>query len=565
VVARARQRTTQAPRRSTVVIGLVGANLDRGGRNRWERWRPTLDLCRHEDFVVDRLELLFEPVHAFIVDELEADLSVVSPETKLVRNPIELGDPWDFASVYAALLDFARSYPFSDADDEDYLIHITTGTHVVQICLFLLTESRELPARLLQTSPPEPRASRHRADPDAPARGPGTVRIIDLDLSNYDQIASRFAARQAADLSFLKQGIATQNPRFNGLIERIERVAVASRAPILLTGPTGSGKTRLARRIYELARERRSGRATHGRFVEVNCATLRGDAAMSALFGHEKGAFTGAISKRAGLLLAADGGVLFLDEIGELGLDEQAMLLRAIEDHRFVPLGSEQEQASDFTLIAGSNKDLREAVARGSFRDDLLARIDLWTFELPSLAQRHEDIEPNLDYELERWAARSQTRVTFNKQARARFLAFARSPAAIWPGNFRDFSASIERMATLADGARIDVALVDEEIARLEQQWRPRVGGRDEVADLERLLGAERLALIGPLDRFDRVQLADVVRVCQASANLSEAGRELFAASRARRSSSNDADRLRKYLARFGLSFADIRAESSAG
>jgi transcriptional regulatory protein RtcR len=542
------------------VIGLVGANLDRGGRNRWERWRPTLDLCRHEDFVVDRLELLFEPMHEFVVDQLEPDIKVVSPETQLVRHPIELGDPWDFESVYAALLDFARSYPFSDADDEDYLIHITTGTHVVQICLFLLTESRELPARLLQTSPPDPRARTTTASVGG-ARGPGTVRIIDLDLSNYDQIASRFAARQAADLSFLKQGIATQNPRFNALIERIERVAVASRAPILLTGPTGSGKTRLARRIYELARERRAGRAVHGRFVEVNCATLRGDGAMSALFGHEKGAFTGAISKRAGLLLAADGGVLFLDEIGELGLDEQAMLLRAIEDHRFVPLGGEQELASDFTLIAGSNKDLREAVARGSFRDDLLARIDLWTFELPSLAQRREDIEPNLDYELERWAARNQSRVTFNKQARARFLAFARSPAASWPGNFRDFSATIERMATLADGARIDVALVDEEIARLEQQWRPRAGGRDDVPDLEQLLGAERVALIGPLDRFDLVQLTEVVRVCQASANLSEAGRELFAASRARRSSSNDADRLRKYLARFGLSFAELRAD----
>lgn len=537
------------------MIGLVGANLDRGGRNRWERWRPTLDLCRHEDFVVDRLELLFEPAHAFIVDDLEADLKLVSPETQLVRHPIELGDPWDFASVYAALLDFARSYPFSEADDEDYLIHITTGTHVAQICWFLLTESRELPARLLQTSPPEPRSARSKDASAEPARAPGTVRIIDLDLSNYDQIASRFAARQAADLSLLKQGIPTQNPRFNALIERIERVAVASKAPILLTGPTGSGKTRLARRIYELARERR---AVRGRFVEVNCATLRGDGAMSALFGHEKGAFTGAIHKRTGLLLAADGGVLFLDEIGELGLDEQAMLLRAIEDHRFLPLGSEQEQASDFTLIAGSNKDLRDAVARGTFRDDLLARIDLWTFELPSLAARREDIEPNLDYELERWAARSQTRVTFNKQARARFLTFARSPAAIWPGNFRDFSASIERMATLADGARIDVALVDEEIARLEQQWRPRVGSRGDQTELERLLGAERLAEV---DRFDRVQLAEVVRVCQASANLSEAGRELFAASRARRSSSNDADRLRKYLARFGLSFAELKSD----
>jgi transcriptional regulatory protein RtcR len=528
-----------------VVIGLLGATLDRGGRNRWERWRPTLDLCRHEDFVVDRLELLFTPGprgHGFIVDELEDDLAIVSPETTLVRHPIELGDPWDFESVYAALLDFAHGYEFSD--DEDYLIHITTGTHVAQICLFLLTESRELPARLLQTSPPGPGQGRSE---------PGAVQIIDLDLSRYDQIASRFAARTADDVSFLKQGIATQNPGFNALIEQVERVVLRSRAPILLTGPTGSGKTRLARRIYELAHERRQ---VAGRFVEVNCATLRGDVAMSALFGHDKGAFTGAVHKRAGLLLAADGGVLFLDEIAELGLDEQAMLLRAIEDKRFMPLGSEREVESDFALIAGTNSDLRARAEAGVFREDLLARIDLWTFELPPLRRRPEDIEPNLDFELERWAARNHTRVTFNKQARAEFLEFARSPAATWPGNFRDFAAAVERMATLAAGARIDLALVEEEIARLRRQWAPSAQRHREDALLQ-LLGAERLAEI---DRFDRAQLAEVVDVCRDSESLSAAGRELFAASRARRSSTNDGDRLRKYLAKFGLSFAELEA-----
>ena len=527
-----------------MVIGLVGASLDRGGPKRWERWRPTLDVCRHEDFIVDRLELLHEPEHVAIVEELVDDIARVSPETRVVPHPISLGDPWDFESVYAALLDFARGHRFGD--DEDVLVHITTGTHVAQICLFLLTESRELPARLLQSSPPGPRQPRSE---------PGTLRIIDLDLSNYDLIASRFAARTADDLSFLKQGIATRNARFNALIERIEKVALASRAPILLTGATGTGKTRLARRIFELARERR---AVRGRFVEVNCATLRGDTAMSALFGHEKGAFTGAVNKRAGLLAAADGGLLFLDEIGELGLDEQAMLLRAIEDRRYMPVGSEQEVDSDFGLIAGTNKDLREAVAAGSFRADLLARIDLWTFELPPLRERPEDIEPNLDYELERWAARSHTRVTFNKEARARFLSFSMSSRALWSGNFREFSAAIERMATLADGARIDVAQVDDEIERLATQWRTGDVSRADVDDdgLLELLGPARVAAI---DRFDRVQLAEVVRVCRGSANLSEAGRELFAASRARRTSRNDADRLRKYLARFELEFADIK------
>ena len=277
------------------------------------------------------------------------------------------------------------------------------------------------------------------------------------------------------------------------------------------------------------------------------------------MFGHEKGAFTGAVAKRAGLLLAADQGLLFLDEIGELGLDEQAMLLRAIEDRRFSPMGSEREVESDFGLIAGTNRDLRVAVGEGRFREDLLARIDLWTFALPALRERPEDIEPNLDYELERWAERSQTRVTFNKQARGRFLTFARSSEASWAANFRDFAAAVERMATLAAGARIDEALVEEEIERLRRQWRP-LAERAEAELLDALLGSEAVAGI---DRFDLVQLAEVVRVCRRSESLSAAGRELFAASRARRSSRNDADRLRKYLARYELSFAQIKTAPS--
>src|SRR4029077_20611819 len=127
-----------------------------------------------------------------------------------------------------------------------------------------------------------------------------------------------------------------------------------------------------------------------GRFVEVNCATLRGDQAMSALFGHKRGAFTGAQTDRAGLLKEADQGLIFLDEIGELGADEQAMLLRALEDKTFLPLGADRELGSDFQLIAGTNCDLAAFVRSGQFREDLLARINLWTFQLPGLAQRPE-------------------------------------------------------------------------------------------------------------------------------------------------------------------------------
>src|SRR6185369_13317848 len=182
---------------------------------------------------------------------------------------------------------------------------------------------------------------------------------------------------------------------------------------------------------------------------------LRGDAAISTLFGHVKGAFTGAQTDRAGLLRKAHEGIVFLDEIGELGRDEQAMLLKAIEEKRFLPLGADKESQSDFQLIAGTNRDLRDDVRAGRFREDLLARINLWTFALPPLRERPEDIEPNIEFELERHARLTSSTVRFNAEARALYVRFATSAAAEWAGNFRELSASVSRMATLAEGGRI--------------------------------------------------------------------------------------------------------------
>lgn len=531
--------------RKTVAIGFLGSTLDYGGKgaSRWDKWRPTVALCQHEDLLIHRLELIHDTRNRGLAERVKLDIQSVSPETEVRRVEMELRDPWDFEEVYTALADFARDYPF-DTEAEDYLIHITTGTHVAQICWFLLTEARRLPARLLQVAPPRKKDV---------ADSVGSYSVIDLDLSRYDRIAQRFRREQADTVSFLKSGIATRNPRFNRVIERIEQVAVRSKAPLLLVGPTGAGKSFLARRIYELKHARHQ---FGGRFVEVNCATLRGDAAMSALFGHVKGAFTGAQSARPGLLRAADGGLLFLDEIGELGADEQAMLLKAIEEKRFLPVGADSEAASDFQLIAGTHRDLRQWVAQGRFREDLYARINLWTFELPGLASRAEDIEPNLDFELERHAREQGRQVRFNAEARRTYLDFATSALARWPGNFRELSASVTRMATLADSGRIGDALVAEEVDRLRATWAD-AGAAAPGGDVLRDLLGEAA---GRLDLFDRAQLAAVVEACRASASLSEAGRRLFAVSRLDKKQPNDADRLRKYLARFGLDWAAVTA-----
>lgn len=516
------------------VIGFLGSTLDAAkfGPSRWNKWRPTVSICMQEDLRVDRFVLLHGSYHRRLAEVVMEDIRDVSPETEVVPHQMDFTDAWDFEEVYGKLLDFSRGFPF-DPDAQDYLVHITTGTHVAQICLFLLTEARYLPGKLLQTQP-------ERGVPQPV----GKWAAIDLDLSRYDSIATRFAEASAESTSFLKSGIETRNAAFNRMIEEIEQVAVRSRAPILLMGPTGAGKSQLARKIYELKKLRHQ---VEGPFVEVNCATLKGDSAMSALFGHKKGAFTGAVQDRPGLLKSADKGLLFLDEIGELGLDEQAMILRAIEEGRFLPVGADSEAKSEFQLIAGTNRNLMTEVAGGNFREDLFARLNLWTFTLPGLAERREDIEPNLDYELERFAEREGARVTFNTEARGRYLAFAEAPSALWRGNFRDLAASVTRMATLCPSGRIDREAVELETARLSRLWSGEHGAEAALAEL---LGPAQLALIDP---FDRVQLEYVVEVCRRCASLSEAGRTLFSASREQRTSTNDSDRLRKYLAKFGL------------
>lgn len=533
----------------TVVLGILGNVLDSGFRQeRWNRWRPTVSLCQQRDLAVARFELIYNPVHRDIAQCVAADIGRVSSGTEVRLHPNDLKDPWDFEEVFASLHEFVRNYRF-DPEREEYLVHITTGTHVQQICLFLLTESRHFPARLVQTAPKE----RKERSPE------GVYSIIDLDLSRYDRIAARFRRESTEARSFLKSGIETLNPGFNGMIDQIEQVAVHSRDPLLLMGPTGAGKSRLARRIYELKKTRHQ---LSGSFVEVNCATLRGDAAMSALFGHVKGAFTGALKDRPGLLRSADKGLLFLDEVGELGLDEQAMLLRALEEKRFPPFGSDEEVTSDFQLITGTNRDLQERVREGTFREDLLARIHLWTYRLPGLRERAEDIAPNLDYELEQVARRTGTRVTMSREVRERFLAFAHAPESRWSANFRDLNAAVTRMATLAEGGRITQAVLDDEVLRLQSSWRGPVseqgGDRNEV--LGELLGEKRLA---ELDPFDRVQLAYVVEVCRASKNQSDAGRKLFEVSRLKRKQTNDADRLSKYLARFGLTWSECSSDAT--
>ncbi len=528
--------------KSIVVIGFLGSQLDGGtAPGRWEKWRPSVSMLQHEDIQVARFELLYSPRFAKLAELVKADMVQVSPETQVNLVPMQVRDAWDFGDVYGALYDWVRDYPF-DTEHEAYWAHITTGTHVAQICMFLLTEARHIPGVLLQTSPPRKQGGGN----------PGSYALIDLDLSRYDGLAQRFGQARDDAITYLKGGIATRNAAFNALIDEVEHVAVRSRAPVLFIGPTGAGKSHLARRVFEL---KKAQHQVDGVFVEVNCATLQGDGAASTLFGHRKGAFTGAITDRAGLLKTADKGVLFLDEIGELGLDEQAMLLKAIEEKRFYPVGSDREVSSDFQLIAGTHRDLRRDVMEGRFREDLFARINLWSYALPGLAQRAEDIEPNVEFLVERVGHELKRTARFNKEAKERYLRFAQSRDASWRGNFRDLAGSITRLVTLADSGRITVELVEAEVERLRWLWSDAQVSQQQSRAVRSLLTQ---AQWDALDLFDRVQLEAVLQVCLTSKSVSEAGRVLFERSREAKAVVNDSDRLRKYLLKHGIAWKDI-------
>ncbi|WP_320158050.1 RNA repair transcriptional activator RtcR [Psychrobacter fozii] len=552
----------------TAVIGFLGTTLDNGFNDkRWQRWRPTVSLGLHDELLVDELHILYSKRDKRLFKIIVDDVAQVSPNTTVIGHHLALTSPWDFADVYAELYDFAAGFDFQDSTD--YLLHLTTGTHVAQICWFLLVEAGFIPADLIQTSPcPRP----DQADPQ------GRYQVIDLDVSRYDGLRERFEAEKQQHWQTLQANLVTQNAAYQKLISDIEKVATRSTAPILLMGATGAGKSQLAGQIYALKKAKASstqGKNTLEQFVEVNCATLRGDTAMSVLFGHVKGAFTGAATSRDGLLKSADGGLLFLDEIGELGLDEQAMLLTALEEQRFYPLGSDTPISVSFQLMAGTNKDLRQAVANGEFRADLFARLNTWTFFLPSLKDRLEDLPANIDYELARLGSEQQQQYRFTSEARQLYEAFAMSTDATWQGNFRDLTASMIRLTTLAESKVIRNDDVQAEIERLTHLWElpDSLNGLNSLSKESATLDSENVEqgsynilrkyldeqTLATIDPFDAVQLAYVIEICINHKNQAAAGRYLYANSRDKLKSPNDSDRLRKYLLKFGLRFDELK------
>lgn len=233
-------------------------------------------------------------------------------------------------------------------------------------------------------------------------------------------------------------GLRSRNAKMQEILKQADQAA-RTESSILILGETGTGKEVLARHIHTASQRAK------GNFVAINCSAIPETLIESELFGYKKGAFTGAVTDRAGLVKKAHLGTLFLDEIGDLPLHMQAKLLRVIQERTFMPVGSTQEEKSDFRLIAATHKPLDEAVTQGFFRQDLFFRINTLTFKLPALRQRPEDLL-ELAQEFVRSAA---------KEHGKRFGGVDESAAAVllqhsWPGNIRQLQNAIQRAVVLA-------------------------------------------------------------------------------------------------------------------
>lgn len=234
------------------------------------------------------------------------------------------------------------------------------------------------------------------------------------------------------------------------LLQRVEKVAV-SQASILISGESGTGKEVIAQTIHQRS-ERHAGP-----FIAVNCAAIPKDLIESELFGHIKGSFTGAVKDRKGKFSLADKGTLFLDEIGELPVDLQPKLLRALQEQQIEPVGGTTEQV-DVRVVAATNRNLEEAMAAGTFRDDLYYRLAVVPLELPPLRQRKEDIPLFVQYFLNKQQAGAQVRMT--DQVLQSLQKYD------WPGNVRELENVVEQMLILRNSDVIDLADLPERIGR---------------------------------------------------------------------------------------------------
>ncbi|KPL08152.1 hypothetical protein AMJ85_08710 [candidate division BRC1 bacterium SM23_51] len=291
--------------------------------------------------------------------------------------------------------------------------------------------------------------------------------------------------RVRLDHKFGFEGIVGDSPPMRSLFEQLRRIA-PSRATVLIEGESGTGKELLARAIHQ------NGPRSHGPFVPLDCGSVAQSLLESELFGHEKGAFTGAVTRRLGRFELADGGTLFLDEIGEIPLSMQVALLRVLETREFMRVGGQEPVRIEVRLIAATNRNLEQAVAEGRFREDLYYRLKVVSLRVPPLRERAGDIPLLVRSFLTEFASdhgRSVPKVV--PEAMARLMAHD------WPGNVRELRNTIENVFLFHQGEQIDVQDLPTRLGdgQAGDVWTLPIGPETRLEDVEKELICQTLAL----------------------------------------------------------------------
>ncbi|MGE0825343.1 MAG: RNA repair transcriptional activator RtcR family protein [Candidatus Binatia bacterium] len=403
-------------------IGLIGQEEQPG---------PILSLANERTF--DQIILFSTPKAEKNTAATVKALSSLLPDLKVEVRDLPLVDPTDYVTILRELRthlrDICEAMPRAE-----FFIAVASGTPQMHACWVLLTASGEILARILHVRPPR------FVSKDRPL-----VSEVDLTLPDFPLVRANVGAIEPTEAvppvdmeTALQQlGIIGDHPAVRNALETAATLA-NSTVPILILGETGTGKELFARFIHRL-----SGRPLD-QFVALNCAALPKDLVESILFGHKRGAFTGATNDQAGKFDQADGGTLFLDELAELPLPTQAKLLRVLQDGVVEPLGAKKPHKVNVRIVAATNQDVRKAIRRGNFREDLYYRLNVGEIKLPPLRDRRSDIPKITLHVLDRVNA------TLRRPKRLSPDALRRLQQYSWPGNVRDLENVIERSVRLA-------------------------------------------------------------------------------------------------------------------
>ena len=399
---------------------------------------PILSLLSTRSF--DQIFLFDTPSTQRVTEETKDAISSLHRGSEIHVLDINLDDPTNYQDIFKGLRghlqDIVESF-----QPASFFIAVASGTPQMHACWVLLTASGEIPARILHVRPP------HFVTKDRPL-------VSEIDLSSHEFPSVRFQAKTIPieenefdiDRTRIQLGIIGDHPAMQHALEMAALLA-PSQAPILVFGETGTGKELFARFIHRL-----SGRVREV-FIAVNCAAIPEDLVESLLFGHKKGAFTGAIADQIGKFDAADKGTLFLDELGELPLSAQAKLLRVLQDGLVEPIGETKPHEVDVRIVGATNQDLRKLIRKGKFREDLFYRLNVGEVKLPPLRERRSDIPKLALHILDRLNG------SLRRPKRLSSESLSRLQSHNWEGNVRDLENVIERSVLLC---RQDVLYADD-------------------------------------------------------------------------------------------------------